>query len=241
MVMAEAVKVDEELKKCKQCLELARAYHKIANHFNRHFPLPIPAHQPPLQSSLLEPPTRTSHSPNYIPMDPTNPCGLVEMPVLTDEPRGQKRKRCFRCKSTDHSMSHCPVTRKNKKCTKCGSITHKTAKCCHHTIRSLPPPEEGEIILPFAEAVQKEEMLLLDRIALLDKEQWVPEVCNHCGRVNPNHTDLGCLLYKQCGRCMGTGPSGFLRRHTCYTKKDTHEWDNQYNEVDFDLYWNEYN
>ena len=125
-VMAEAVKVDKELKKCKQRLELAGAYHKIADHFNCHFPLPIPTRQPSIQSPLLEPPACTSHSPDYIPMDPTNPCGPVEMPVLADEPRGQKRKCCFRCKSTDHTVSQCPATRKNKKCTKCGSITHKT-------------------------------------------------------------------------------------------------------------------
>ena len=92
----------------------------------------------------------------------------------------------------------------------------------------------------FAEAVQKPEMSLLDRISLLNKEQWFPEVCDRCGKVNPNHTDLGCPLYEQCIRCMGTGPSGFLQRHTCYAKKDTHEWDDQVNEADFDLYWNEY-
>ena len=173
-------------------------------------------------------------------MDPTNPHGPVEMPVLADEPRGQKRKCCFRCKSTNHTVSQCPATCKNKKCTKCGSITHKTAKCRHCLTCSLPKSKEGEIILPFAEAVQKEEMPLLDRIALLNKEQWVPEVCNQCGKVNPKHTELRCPLYKQCIRCMGTGPAGFLCNHTCYVKKNTHEWDNQYNEVDFDLYWNEY-
>ena len=52
-VMAEAVKVDEELKKCKQHLELAGAYHEIANHFNLHFPLPTPPRQIPIQSPLL--------------------------------------------------------------------------------------------------------------------------------------------------------------------------------------------
>ena len=90
--------------------------------------------------------------------------------------------------------------------------------------------------MPFTKAVQKEEMPLLDRIALLDKEQWVPEVCNCCGKINPNHTELGCPLYEQCTRCMGTGPTGFLHKHTCYAPKDTHEWDKQYNKVDFDLY-----
>ena len=29
-------------------------------------------------------------------------------------------------------------------------------------------------------------------------------------------------------------------RHTCEARKDVHEWDNQVNEADFDLYWNEY-
>ena len=67
-VMAEAVKVDEELKKCKQRLELAGAYHEIADHFDCHFPLSIPTHQPSIQSPLLKPPTRTSHSLNYIPV-----------------------------------------------------------------------------------------------------------------------------------------------------------------------------
>ena len=162
------------------------------------------------------------------------------MPVLANEPRGQKRKRCFKCRSTDHMVSQCPVPHKNKKCTKCGSIDHKTAKCCYRAQHSPSPQEEGEIISPFAEAVQKPEMSLLDRISLLNKEQWFPEVCNRCGKVNPCHTDLGCPLYEQCKRCMGMGSLGFLRRHTCKARKDTHEWDNQYNEAEFDLYWNEY-
>ena len=97
-VMAELVKVEEELKKCKQRIELAGGYHEIAGYFDRHFPLPVQLCQPTIQSPLLEPPTRTDHSPNYIPMDPINPRGPVEMPVLADEPRGQKRKCCFRCK-----------------------------------------------------------------------------------------------------------------------------------------------
>ena len=83
-------------------------------------------------------------------------------------------------------------------------------------------------------------MSLLDRISLLDKEQWFPEVCDRCGKANPGHTFLGCPLFEQCPRCRGTGPSGFVRRHTCEARKDTHEWDNQVNEADFDLYWNEY-
>ena len=72
-VMAEVVKVDEELKKCKQCLKLARAYHEIADHFDCHFPLPTHPPRSPIQSSLLEPPACSSQSPEYIPMDPTNP------------------------------------------------------------------------------------------------------------------------------------------------------------------------
>ena len=70
-VMAELVKVEEEFKKCKQCLKLAGVYHKIADHFDCHFPLPIC--QPTILSPLLKPPTRTTQSPDYIPMDPTNP------------------------------------------------------------------------------------------------------------------------------------------------------------------------
>ena len=173
-------------------------------------------------------------------MDPTNPRGPVEMPVLADEPRGQKRKHCFKCRSTDHMVSQCPAPRKNKKCTKCGSINHKTAKCRYHACHSPSPQEEGKIISPFAEAVQKPEMSLLDRISLLNKEQWFPEVCDRCGKVNPGHMALGCPLYEQCKRCMGTGSLGFLCRHTCEARKNTHEWDNQVNEADFDLYWNEY-
>ena len=162
------------------------------------------------------------------------------MPVLADEPRGQKRKRCFKCRSTDHMVSQCPAPCKNKKCIKCGSIDHKTAKCRYCTRHSPSPQEEGEIISPFAKAVQKPEMSLLDRISLLNKEQWFPEVCSCCGKVNPGHTDLGCPLYEQCQRCGGTGALGFLRKHTCEARKDTHKWDNQVNEADFDLYWNEY-
>ena len=63
-IMAELVKVEEELKKCKQHIELAGAYHKIAGYFDRHFPLPVQLRQPTIQSPLLEPPTRTNHSPD---------------------------------------------------------------------------------------------------------------------------------------------------------------------------------
>ena len=83
-------------------------------------------------------------------------------------------------------------------------------------------------------------MSLLDRISLLDKEQWFPEVCDRCSKANPGHTGLGCPLLEQCPRCGGTGLSGFSRRHTCEPRKDIHEWDTQVNKADFDLYWNEY-
>ena len=92
---------------------------------------------------------------NYIPMNPTNPCGAVEMPVLADEPRGLKRKRCFRCKSINHTVSQCPATRKNKKYIKCRSATHKTAKCHYHTTHSPPPFEEGKIISPFVKQFRR--------------------------------------------------------------------------------------
>ncbi|KAH9159106.1 hypothetical protein EDB89DRAFT_1916868 [Lactarius sanguifluus] len=70
-------------------------------------------------------------------------------------------------------------------------------------------------------------MTLLERIALLDREDWTPE-----------HTELECPLYEQCQHCRGTGAYGFIRNHTCTpTKEEEDTGMNMVNEADFDLYW----
>ncbi|KAH9164174.1 hypothetical protein EDB89DRAFT_1912297 [Lactarius sanguifluus] len=80
-------------------------------------------------------------------------------------------------------------------------------------------------------------MTLLERIALLDWEDWTPEVCTRCGKIDAKHTELECPLYEQCQRCHGTGAYGFIRNHTCTPVKEEDTGMNMVNEADFDLYW----
>jgi hypothetical protein len=82
-------------------------------------------------------------------------------------------------------------------------------------------------------------MTLLERVALLNRQEWYPDSCRHCGVIDPKHNNLECRLYKHCDRCGGNGAYGYIKSHTCYGKKEDKVslgWSD--NDVDFDLYWN---
>ena len=86
---------------------------------------------------------------------------------------------------------------------------------------------------------ETQQLNLLERIALLEREEWTPEVCHICGKVNPKHSNLECPLYEQCDHCNGTRAYGYCNSHTCYGRETTHKADNtEHNECDYNLYWN---
>ena len=78
----------------------------------------------------------------------------------------------------------------------------------------------------------------MERIELLDRKEWTPEVCAQCFKQNPQHTELECPLYERCDRCGGSGPYGYKRRHTSYPRPMDDEVSLvDYNNADYDLYW----
>jgi hypothetical protein len=90
----------------------------------------------------------------------------------------------------------------------------------------------------FAQATETEEMSLLDRISLLERTEWTPEVCIRCRKQNPRHTELECPVYERCDRCGGSGPYGYKRCHTCYPIPNEDEVSLvDYDNADYDLYW----
>jgi hypothetical protein len=196
----------------KNRLERANIYEEL----NRRFRLSpsTPAQYHTLESQLLEPP---SSSPDALPIRPCHG-GPVEMPILADVPT--RRRRCFRCKSTEHVVGQCPHRKKNCKCTNCGTTGHHTDNC---TIKNRCGSPVDQVVSPFAEAVEREEMGLLERINMLDKVEWTPELCRQCRKINPQHNDLECPKYEQCHRCDGWGAYGFVRRHDCRNPKNEDE------------------
>ena len=57
-------------------------------------------------------------------------------------------------------------------------------------------------------------MMLLERIALLDRPEWTPPVCVKCSKSDPGHTELECPD-EYCGWCKLSGSFGFRARHKC--------------------------
>ena len=85
---------------------------------------------------------------------------------------------------------------------------------------------------------ETQQLNLLERIVLLEREEWAPDVCHICGKVNPKHSNLECPLYEQCDRCNGTGAYGYRKSHTCYRQQDNKEnYNTEHNECNYDLYW----
>ena len=224
-ILQELVVVEHDLEQVMRRLERADAYRELESQFRLTFPLPTqPRHY---QSPLTEPPVAS-------PMPP-RPRGPVEMPILAgEEPKGRRRSRCYRCKSREHKVSQCPARRRNEKCVNCGDTEHRKSKCPFRPLRQSPEPQ---VISPFAEAVQRPEMTLMERIAMMDKEEWTPPVCGICGKQDPQHTELECSMYEHCTRCGSYGAYGFVRRHVCRPPKNEDEVSLvEEGEVDWDAY-----
>jgi hypothetical protein len=230
-VTKELLKVEEQLEQSRNRLEKANIYQELQDQFSVLYPHPTPPRHTPVRII-----THITQSPECTPMIPCNQ-GPVEMPQLAEGSRTHSRK-CYRCGSFDHLVSKCHARRRNTKCTLCGSIDHKSKYCSKRVIG------KGEDAVaepsPFAQALETQEMSLLDRISFLERSDWYPTSCTKCGRVDPKHSELECLLYESCPRCRSNGAYGYMRRHVCYpVTSDDDGWDNyEYNnDTDYDLYW----
>ena len=193
---------------------MANAHKEIRDRFHSTFG------RPPLRSPLRT----TIGSPEHTPFTPRTR-GPVEMPSLME---GERHRRCYRCQSTEHMVSQCPRKKVSKK---------KPAK--RTLVQRMEPQEDLTVIGTLRANV--EQMELYERVALLDRTEWTPEVCHICGRNDPKHNNLECPCYEQCPRCQGTGAYGYVKAHACYpTTTDPANPNLEYNDCDYDLYWNQY-
>jgi hypothetical protein len=219
-ITREAVVIDRALDGCMRRLEMSNAHRELEDRFQRSFPFP----------------TRPRHSPECTPIAPRRG-GPTEMPILHEQEKRQLK--CYRCKKEDHVVSQCPMKRMQKSCKKCGKAGHRTRKCP----RKMPEVEVTVSTVESGEIRSDQEpnkMTLLERVALLDHQEWYPDSCRRCGVVDPKHNDLECPLYEHCSRCGGNGAYGYVNQHVCYAGKNDDEvslgWSD--NDVNYDLYWN---
>jgi hypothetical protein len=228
-VTKELLWVEEQLEQSWSWLEKANIYQELQDRFSVLYPCPTPPHHTAVRVT-----THVTQSPERTPLVPRTR-GPNEMPTLA---KGSRRRKCYRCGSYDHLVLKCRARRHSVKCTVCGSVDHKAKHCSKRVIgKGEDTVEEPS---PFAEALQTQEMSLLDRISLLERSDWYPTSCAKCGRADPKHTEPECPLYEMCPRCRGNGAYGYVRRHVCYpVTSDDDGWDNyEYdNDADYDLYW----
>jgi hypothetical protein len=219
-ITREAVVIDRALEGCMRRLEMSNAHRELEDRFQRSFPFP----------------TCPRHSLERTPIAPRRG-GPTEMPILHEQEKRQLK--CYRCKKEDHVVSQCPMKRMQKSCKKCGKVGHRTRKCPRKTPEvevTVSTVESGEI----RSDQEPNKMTLLERVALLDRQEWYPDSCRRCEVVDPKHNDLECPLYEHCSRCEGNGAYGYINQHVCYARKNNNEvslgWSD--NDVDYDLYWN---
>ena len=165
----------------------------------------------PIRSPLIEAP-RVIRA--VVPL-PSCARGPVEMPILHDIDPHHRVTRCYRCKKVGHVVSQCHQRKRNWKCTNCGD-THKTSKCPVKA-RTTSPEAVAQV---YGEAVQREEMSLLERISLLNCIEFSSLHCTKCGCQNLEHLEMECPMYEQCIKCYCWGPKNFISRHSCCTASD---------------------
>ena len=212
-VMKELIVVDGQLELCKKRLEISNAYEELDRYFRQAMPIPLRPRHSPIQSPLVEAP-RVVRA--VMPL-PSRARGAVEMPILhSDDPDRRRVVQCFRCKKVGHVVSQCPRKKKMyRKCPTCGG-THKIAKC---PVKSETTPSEVAT-REASEDAGGERMTLLECIALLDHIKYLPTHCSKCGRQNPEHLEMECLMYEQCISCYQWGPRDFIRHRSCSVASD---------------------
>ena len=92
-------------------------------------------------------------------------------------------------------------------CPKKKVTQRETKKLAHRLLVERMEDEEDMVVRHLCTETQQ--LNLLERITLLEREEWTPDVCHICGKVNPKHSNLECPLYEQCDRCNGMGAYGY--------------------------------
>jgi len=220
-ITKELLNTERDLAECKVRLELANTHQELQDLHRRSFP-PIP--RPPKRSPMVTP-------------LPPRQGGPAEMPILHDS---ERRTRCYRCHSLDHTVKVCPKShRESRKCKRCGKKGHSKKHCPQRLVgkgedNDITPEEDVASLIKSTRALPR--MDLAERMALMLKEEWRPEVCHICGRQGGQHTELECPLYEKCYTCGGTGSFGYVNRHYCKPDDQVVSLDGD-NDADFDLYW----
>ena len=126
----------------------------------------------------------------------------------------------------------CPKQRRVCKCTKCGEIGHKARKCSLKSWREAPIIPNALGLLADA----AEQMSLLERINLSNKQEWTRPLCLTCGKTDAGHTALKCPRYEMCLKCSQWGPYLFIRCHHC-ARFDEEEGEVDAMDCDYEEEW----
>jgi len=133
------------------------------------------------------------------------------MPILHDS---ERCTCCYRCHSLDHTVKFCPKARgESCKCKRCGKKGHSKKHCPQRLVGKgedddITPEEDTASLIKMARQLPR--MGLAERMELMLKEEWRPEVCQICGRQGGQHMELECPLYEKCYTCGGMGSFGYV-------------------------------
>jgi hypothetical protein len=215
-ISKEAMAVENELVDSMARIERANLHTLVHCQLRLAFPLPTP----------IRPVRIVTHSPELTPMV-SHTRGPTEMPVLMDS--NPRQVRCYRCKLQGHKAQVCPK-KKVKECRLCSDTTHKKATCpyCQPPKVEVLVEEETRV-----DVGDRGQLSLLDRINLLDRPSWTPQVCTKCRQQNPGHEEVECVQYEYCHWCRTSGSYGFRQRHACgsWDKEEGTEDDNREHDV----------
>jgi hypothetical protein len=193
---------DLQLAVAEECTHLER----VALRQSSTSPLPIPLltdlPQPTWQTS---PPTWTqmiTELPGWVsPPVPASPSPAPQIAQCTGPIRGEKKRFSPRIKSGGKQP-------RTPWCKKCKTVGHTAKECAF---------AEGELELPLLmkKAQELPQLTLLEKVELMRKAEWTPEVCHRCWKHNAGHKEVDCPAYERCLVCQGTGGYGYLTRHVC--------------------------
>ena len=90
----------------------------------------------------------------------------------------RRNRKCYRCHQYGHVVQECPIPKGSKlrRQRKKRAIRGVQVQVAKETVQEVSPP------------LSREMLTLLECIDLLDKQEWTPEVCDICGKINAKHS-----------------------------------------------------